>query len=159
MSTPMLPSGRFHAITSMLSSGPPRFRFHPYWLPAHRPASITRSRRNFMLSCRCDSDPTGAVLSGYFAWMHATTCGPVGSAQLPPPPPGGGGGGGGGGAAGVRNACVALQPLIVSLSPARTRQESVVSGASAELLNRVCPEPSLTMPAAMRRPNAWSEAT
>src|SRR5262245_53724790 len=106
MSTPILPSDRFHAMTSMLSSGPPRFKFHPYVLPAQRPDSMTRSRRNFMLSWRCDSVETGAVLSGYLAWMHAMICGPVGNAQPPLPPGGGLGGFGGFGGAttGVRNA-------------------------------------------------------
>src|SRR5262249_57803611 len=72
--------------------------------------------------------------------------------QLPPPP--GGGGPGGGGAAGVRNACVRLHALFVSLSPARTRQKNVDPLAMVELLNVVWPLPSLAMPAATRWPKA-----
>src|SRR5215471_457440 len=116
---------------------------------------MIRSRRNFMLSWRCASVETGAVLSGYFAWMHAMICGPVGRAQLPPLPGGGFCGGGcvGGGAAGVRNVWTPLQPLVVSPSLARTRQKKDELAARFAAVNDVCPEPSPTTVAATRWPN------
>src|SRR6185436_3509763 len=123
---------------------------------------MMRSRRNSMLACRCANVETGAVLSGYFAWMHAITCGPVGSAQEPAGTgvPGVGVGPGlGAGAAGVLNVCVALHALVVSRSLDRDRQYIVSPLESGELLNEVWPAPSLTMPAATSLVNAWSVAT
>src|SRR5689334_10553228 len=114
------------ATKSMLSSGPPRFRFQPTSSPPQRAASMIRSRRNAMLDWRVESDTPATRRSGYFAAMQFTIAMPSRDAQeppLPPPPVGGGVGPGAGAAdAGVRNDCVALQPLLVSLSPARTRQ-------------------------------------
>src|SRR5690349_19651841 len=112
---------------------------------------MTRSRRNAMFACRCDSEETGAVLSGYFAWMQAMTCGPVGRAQEPAGAGGPGVGPGpglGAGGAGVLNVCVGLHALVVSRSLDRVRQYIVRPLGSGELLNVVWPAPSLTIPAA-----------
>src|SRR5215203_2185499 len=125
MSTPMLPSGRIQAITSMLSSGPPRFRFHPMGMPEQIPASMTRSRRNFMFSWRSPTEPTGTRFSGYLAAMQLTIAGPLPSAHPLPLPGEGDGDGAGEGepaVAGVLKLRIGDQALVVSPSVARTRQ-------------------------------------
>ena len=48
------------------------------------PASMIRSRRNYMFAWRWPSDPTGARLSGYLALMQATMAWPLFEAQDPP---------------------------------------------------------------------------
>src|SRR6185503_11796865 len=99
--------------------------------------------------------------SGYFAAMHLTIAGPSFDAHDPPGRgPGLGDGPGEGVAAGVRKVCVAAQPLVVSPSPARARQQCTVSAARSEFaVNVVCPGPSFDTPEATIFVNAWSVAT
>src|SRR5689334_4891833 len=86
-----------------------------------RPALSPRSAQATRL-VTSNASSTLPALGFTEAWMHLTSAGLslTRLSQLPPP---GGGFGGGGGAAGVRNDCVTLHPLDVSLSDARTRQK------------------------------------
>src|SRR5829696_2186400 len=150
------------ATKSILSSGPPRFRFQPTSSPAHRAASMTRSRRNAMFACRVESETPATSRSGYFAAMQFTIAVPSLDAQEPPfpPPPLGGGVGDGAGAAGVRKVCVTLQVLDVSASPARARQKRLAPAASPGAWYCVRPPAcSLIRAEATTLVNAWSDAT
>src|SRR6185436_10358583 len=76
-------------MKSVLSDGPPRFRFHPRSRPPQMPASMIRLRRNSMFDLRVPAPTPGRRYDSYLSEMHATMNFPSREAQLPglPPPP------------------------------------------------------------------------